>query len=149
MKTYTVQCGDVRHYANTIVVEAATLEEALERAIEKANDDPHWKASEDCSTTFVDAAAEGANVDPWTDGRSAIPIPDPFTERGEPPSVTVIVEGGLVKDVVIEGGKVRVLVKDYDTDGLDSFVYDVGRDEDGGEYTLTDWTNEFPPDAAE
>lgn len=32
----------------------------------------------------------------------------------------------------------RVLIKDYDTEGLDSSVYDIRCDENGGDYTLTD-----------
>ena len=40
-KSWTVQCGYTAHFANTLTVEAETLEEALEKAIETANaDDP-------------------------------------------------------------------------------------------------------------
>ena len=41
-------------------------------------------------------------------------------------------------DVVVAGGRARVLVKDYDTEGLDPAVYDIRRDENGDEYMLTD-----------
>jgi hypothetical protein len=149
MKTYTVQCGDARYYANTVVVEAENLEEALEKAIEQANDDPHWKSLDHCSPTFIDAVAEGADADPWDGCRSAIPIPDRFTEQGEPPTVTAVMEGGIVQDVTVAGGKVRVLVKDYDTEGAGPEHHDIRRDTDGDEYVLTDWTNEFPPCAAD
>ena len=138
MTTYTVQCGYAAYYANTVQVKADSLDAALEQAIETANDDSHWKALDHCSSTFIDAVAEGADADPWSAFSSVLPIPDRFTERGEPPTVTVIMEGGLVQDVVVVGGRVRVLVKDYDTEGLDPEVYDIRREENGDEYTLTD-----------
>jgi hypothetical protein len=50
-------------------------------------------------------------------------------------------EGGIVQDVVVAGGRVRVLIKDYDTEGLDPAVYDIRRDENGDEHTLTDRTS--------
>ena len=42
MTHYTVCCGYASHYYNTVTVEADTLDEALEKAIEQAGDDPHW-----------------------------------------------------------------------------------------------------------
>lgn len=138
MTTYTVQCGYAAYYANTVEADAECLEAALDRAIEKANDDPHWRALDHCGPTFIDAVAEGADADPWSGLASALAVPDRFTEEGEPPTVTVIMEGGIVQDVVVAGGRVRVLVKDYDTEGLDPAVYDIRRDENGDEYTLTD-----------
>ena len=138
MTTYTVQCGYAAYYANTVQVGAESLEAALDRAIEKANDDPHWRALDHCGPTFVDAVAEGADADPWSAFSPVLPIPDRFTEEGEPPTVTVIMEGGIVQDVTVAGGRVRVLVKDYDIEGLDPAVYDICRDENGDEFTLTD-----------
>ena len=138
MTTYTVQCGYAAYHANTVDVEAESLDAALEQAIERANDDPHWKALDHCGPTFVDAVAEGPDADPWSGFASALPIPDRFTEAGEPPTVTVIMEGGVVQNVVAEGGAVRVLIKDYDIEGLDPEVYDIRRDESGDPYTLTD-----------
>jgi len=138
MTIYTVQCAYAAYYANTVEVEEESLEAALEHAIETANDDPHWKALDHCGPTFVDAVAEGADADPWSGMASALPVPDRFTEEGEPPTVTVIMEGGIVQDVTVAGGRVHVLVKDYDTEGLDPAVYDIRRDENGDEYTLTD-----------
>ena len=38
---YTICCGYASHYHNTVTVEADTLDEALEKAIEQAGDDPH------------------------------------------------------------------------------------------------------------
>src|SRR3546814_5628211 len=96
MTTYTVQCSYAAYHANTVEVEAESLDAALERAIERANDDPHWKALDHCGPTFIDAVAEGADADPWSGFASALPIPDRFTEAGEPPTVTVIMEGGEI-----------------------------------------------------
>ena len=79
MTHYTVCCGYASHYHNTVTVEADTLGEALEKAIELAGDDPHWKPSDDCGPTFVDAIAEGEDADPW--GDTAIPVPDRFTRE--------------------------------------------------------------------
>ena len=82
MKSWTVQCGYAAYYANTVTVEADTLEEALERAIDAAESDSSWKSIDYCGPTFVDAVAEGADADPWRDFMSAIPIPERFTEDG-------------------------------------------------------------------
>ena len=87
-KPWTVQCSYMSHVANTVTVEADTLEEALEKAIEAANEDPAgWKSTGHVSDSHVDAVCEGADADPWGDG--TLPIPDRFTERGEPPVVTL------------------------------------------------------------
>ena len=65
-RKFTVQAGYSTHYANTVTVEADTLEEALEKAIEAANDDPDgWRSTDHVSDTYVDAVCEGADRDPW------------------------------------------------------------------------------------
>ena len=125
MMQYIVCCGYASHYHNTVTVEADTLDEALEKAIEQAGDDPHWKSVDQASQTFVDAVAEGEDADPW--GDTAIPVPDRFTgepanatgssERanGEPPVVTLT---GLRPpgDIEVAGGTVRIrFVEDADT----------------------------------
>ena len=105
MTHYTVCCGYASHYRKTVTVEADTLDEALEKANEQAGDDPHRKPSDDCGPTFVDAIAEGEDADPW--GDTAIPIPDRFTQNGEPPVVTPAAlrpPGGIE----VAGGTVRI-----------------------------------------
>lgn len=139
MKTYTVQCGHAAYQANTVVVEAATLEEALDKAIAEANANDGWKAIDYRSPAFVDAVAEGSGIDPGDRNGSSLPIPRRFTEQGEPPTVTVTLYRGLVGDVHVEGGRVRVLVKDYETKSADPDSADIHEDQ-GGSYTLTDWT---------
>ena len=72
-KPWTVQCGYMAHFANTVTVEAASLEEALEKAIETANDDDAWRSTDHCGPTFVDAVCEGADADPWCEGTLSVP----------------------------------------------------------------------------
>ena len=106
MTWYTVQASYPTWYANTVSVEAETLEEALEKAIEAANDDPNWKSVDHCGRTHVDACCMGRDEDPWDDGKS-LPVPARFTERGEPPVVTLTgprPPGG----VEVTGGTVRI-----------------------------------------
>ena len=107
-KPWTVQCSYMSHVANTVTVEADTLEEALEKAIEAANEDPAgWKSIGHVSDSHIDAVCEGADADPWGDG--TLPVPDRFTERGEPPVVTLTgpVPPGSVED---SGGRVLVRI---------------------------------------
>ena len=76
---FTVQVGYSTHVANTVTVEATTLEQALEKAIEAANNDPAgWKSSGHVTDSYVDACCEGAHADPW--GDAALPVPDRFTD---------------------------------------------------------------------
>ena len=89
MKThYTIQCGYAGYFANTVTVEAEMLEDALEKAIETANQNPGWKSVDHCGPTFIDAFCMGEDADPW-DPTVSLPVPDRFTEQGEPPVVTL------------------------------------------------------------
>ena len=106
MTWYTVQASYPAYYANTVSVEADTLEEALEKAIEAANDDPNWKSVDHFGPSSCDACCIGRDEDPWDDDKS-LPVPARFTERGEPPVVTLTgprPPGG----VEVTGGMVRV-----------------------------------------
>ena len=85
-RAWTVQAGYAAWYANIVTVEADTLDEALEKAIEAANEDSAgWKVLDHCGETFVQAVSEGAGVDAW--GEGSLPVPDRFSEHGEPPVV--------------------------------------------------------------
>ncbi len=145
MKVWTVQCSFASYDAKTVVVEAETIEQALDRAIVAANEGDGWSSLDVCGDTFVDAVAQGDDVDPWKEFASSLVVPSRFTERGEPPLVTVTVSGGVVQDVCIEGGKARVHVRDYDTDGADPSDPNIQTDDAGDHYTLADWSNEPPP----
>ena len=85
---FTVQVGYAGYFANTVTVEAATLDEALEKAIEAANQSDAWRSLDHCGDSHVDAVCEGADADPWA-ADAALPIPDRFTEQGEPPLITI------------------------------------------------------------
>ena len=56
-------------------------------------------------TLFIDAVCEGADCDPW--GEGALPVPDRFSEHGEPPVVTT----GPVPPGAVEVSGGRVLVR--------------------------------------
>ncbi|MCY4405767.1 MAG: hypothetical protein OXC15_05330, partial [Rhodospirillaceae bacterium] len=87
-RPWTVQVGYNAHHCNTVTVEAATIEKALEKAVAAANEDAAgWRSSDQCSDSFCDAASEGAGVDPW--GEGSLPVPARFSEHGEPPIVTL------------------------------------------------------------
>ena len=103
-RPWTVQVGYNAHHCNTVTVEAGTIEEALEKAIETANEDSAgWKVLDHCGDTFVQAVSEGAGVDPW--GEGSLPVPARFSEHGEPPVVTLAgsVPPGAVR---VSGGRV-------------------------------------------
>ena len=106
MTWYTVQASYAAYHANTVSVEAETLEEALEKAIEAANDDPNWKSLDHCGPTRVDACCMGRDEDPWEDDKS-LPVPARFTERGEPPVVT-LTGPRPPGSVEVTGGTVRL-----------------------------------------
>ena len=105
-RPWTVQVGYNAHHCNTVTVEAGTLEEALEKAIAAANEDAAgWRSTDHCSDSFCDSVCEGAGVDPW--GEGSLPVPDRFSEHGEPPVVTLAgpVPPGAVR---VCGGKVTM-----------------------------------------
>ena len=106
-RPWTVQVGYNAHHCNTVTVEADTLEEALKKAIEAANEDAAgWRSTDHCSNSFVDAVCEGADADPW-DRDATLPVPARFSEHGEPPVVTLAgpVPPGAVR---VAGGRVTV-----------------------------------------
>ena len=105
-RPWTVQVGYNAHHCNTVTVEADTLEEALEKAIGTANEDPEgWKSTGHVTDSYVDACCEGSAGDPW--GEGALPVPARFSEHGEPPVVTLAgpVPPGAVQ---VSGGRVTV-----------------------------------------
>lgn len=142
MTKFTVQCGYAAYYSRTQTVEAETLDEALDAAITEANAHDDW-ASEDVSgNTFVDAVAEGDDVDLWSDSIRQLRIPARYTERGEGPRIIIIVKNNRVESVAIGGGYARVELRDYDRADPNAQT-----DADGRRYALTDWSNVIPPKA--
>ena len=116
MTVWTVECGCAAYDYAVVVVEADTLDEALTKAVEGAGDSSDWTSRDQCGPVHVDAVAPGRDVRPWRNGRSVLPIPDRFTEDGEPPLVVVVMDGGAIHDVTFEGRPCRVLIRDYDVE---------------------------------
>jgi hypothetical protein len=81
MPLFTVQCSFASYDAKTVVVEAETIEQALDRAIVVANGGDGWSSLDVCGDTFVDAVAEGDDVDPWTDFASSLTISPSMAAR--------------------------------------------------------------------
>ena len=88
MRWYTAQAVYAGYYANVVSVQACDAGEALQKAIETANDDPHWKSIDHCGDTFVGAFCEGRDADP-RNSKHRLPIPADFTEHGAPPLITL------------------------------------------------------------
>lgn len=100
-KAWTVQLAYAAHFGATVTVEAETLEDAIPAAIRWADDNERWKDTDHFADPFCIAACEGADGDPWN-GQTSLPIPDRFTERGEPPVV-------MVTDTTKPGGGIEVV----------------------------------------
>ena len=107
MPHFTVQCGYHAHYATTVHVDADDHETACALAVEAANDTELWKATDHCGDTFVDAIAEGDHAHPW--GPDALPVPAQFTERGEPPAISIAADSAP-RAVDVVRGPVRITI---------------------------------------
>ncbi len=106
-KPYTVQCAHAAYYGNIVTVEADTLDEALDKAIQEADGDAEgWRSMDDAGPTFVVEVREGTHLDPLDRETPALPIPDRFTEQGEPPVVTLTDPGRPVGAIEVSGGRV-------------------------------------------
>ena len=104
-RQFTAQCSYAGYWCLTLTVEGDTLEEALEKAIATANESEGWRSSDHVGDTHVDAVCEGADADPWA-ADAALPIPDRFTERGEPPVVTLADPSKPGGGIEVSGGRV-------------------------------------------
>ena len=153
MPLYTIQCSYARYYARSFTVDGATLEEAVETAIAKANDSGDaLKPLHEDGDTFVDAVAEGAHQSPWV--ADQLPVPHRFTEIGvltrshRPPpdteardkTIHVDVEQGIPVAVHLPEAlnHVRVIVRDFDTEGHRAAdVAELPADENGRPYWET------------
>lgn len=148
MTHFTVQCTCAAYRTNTVTVEADTLAEALEKAVAAADQSTAWSSSDYIGPTFVEAVAEGEDVDLWNDERvRPLPVSSRFTEDGEGPNIVITVEGGVIQHVDIQDGTALVEVHDYDTEST-SETGDIQRDGDGTPYLRGTWTNRIPdPDS--
>jgi hypothetical protein len=139
MTKFTVQCGYAAYYSRTQTVEADTLDEALDAAIAEANAHDDWVSEDVSSNTFIEAIAEGDDVDLWSDAARQLSIPARFTERGEGPRIIIILKNHRVESVAISGGYARVELRDYDRADPNAQT-----DAEGRRYALTDWSNVIP-----
>ena len=134
------------HEGAYVVVEndadAATLDEALGKAITEANAHSDWASAEVSGNTFIDAVAEGDDIDLWDDATKQLPVPACFTEEGEGPRVIVIVAQGAVEAVSIQNGYARVEVRDYDCHDTGGAA--IRTDPEGRRYAFSDWSNVIP-----
>ena len=140
MKTFTVQLSYAAYYFREEVVEAETLEAALDQAVAQANDSPNWSSTDTTGNTFVDAVAEGDHYDLWADNVQQLPIPSRFAEDHGGPHIVITVEGGLISHVDIHNGSALVEVHDYDTEGT-SEPQNLQRDPDGTAFLRTVHSN--------
>jgi hypothetical protein len=152
MKTFTVQLSYAAYYFREEVVEAETLEAALDQAVAQANDSPNWSSTDTTGNTFVDAVAEGDLYDLWADDVQQLPIPARFSEGRGGPHIVVTVKGGIVQQVAFQSGTALVEVRDYDTDGACE-CRNVARDPEGKPYhralhSNRDEDNSPAPDSA-
>lgn len=83
MSSFTVQCAAARYSTITVTVEADDLETALAEAIAKADMEDGWEACDGFTPAFVQAVAQGADVELWgLEFIELLPVPDRFTEHG-------------------------------------------------------------------
>jgi hypothetical protein len=93
---------------------ANDVEEALAWAIKQA-DTPARSRPDRLGRTFVEAIAAGIHSDPERDPLARVPVPARFTERGEPPLVTIFLSRGAFRNVRVENGDARVVVEEMTT----------------------------------
>jgi hypothetical protein len=142
MKVWRVQCRYIVHYANTVMVRGETPDQALEKAVAQASDEPEWQPL-GYGPIFVDAIAE-ADSDPGQGPQPFIPVPPRFTERGTQPVVLIGVSHGCIDRIWIKHGPVRVLVRDYDAASHAADRSKMRVDRAGRSYVLTEWGDEVP-----
>ena len=149
MTHFTVQCGYAAYYTNTVTVEADSLDEALEKAVAEADQSPSWSSIDYCGPTFVEAVAQGDDLDLWMDKSvQQLPVPSRFTEDRGGPRVLVTVSGGVVQHVEIIDATALVEVRDYDTEGTGE-PGNIQRDPDGTPYFVGLWTNRIEGDGCD
>ena len=76
-KQFTIQCGYPAYYANT----AETLDDALEKAIETANNDDGWRSIDHCGNTLSTRSARVPIATPGAKVGYAFRIGFPSTAR--------------------------------------------------------------------
>ena len=109
--TAYVQLAYAAYFGATVTVEAETLEDAIPAAIRCADDNERWKDTGHAADAFCVAACEGAGADSWN-SETPLPVPDRFSEHGEPPVVTVTDPTKPGSGIEVTRGRVLFRFKD-------------------------------------
>jgi len=150
MQNFTIQLAFAEYHTRTQTVEGASLIDALQKAINASYDADDWVSSEITSSVFVEAAAEGKDVDLWSESTRQLDIPASLTERGEGSYAIVTLSGGMVRNVETQNGPIRIEIRDYDIGQADTESPYIQTDERGKHYIASEWSNVIPtPEAAE
>ncbi len=118
-RLWTVECGDLQFKADT-------LEEAMKKAIEAANNSGDWNSADESGATFVHCYVKGycASDSEFYD-KAIYKVPFPYSEQGVchgRPTVTIEISGGVVQEVKCDGAAVVTIVDhDNSEDGNDPF----------------------------
>ena len=108
-KQWTAQVCYATYHTRTVRVEAETLKEALERAIEKAEastDAP--ETVDDIGESFIDAVCEGYEDSASSASAKHVRIPDAFGEHGKIPLVRIDARPGGKGSVEVTNGCARI-----------------------------------------
>lgn len=101
MQTYTVQCGYFQGRGNTVVVQAESVEQACQLAIEEANNDSAgWDDYDSVFETYIDGVVEGEHASVWDQQAKALPIPPQFSDEHTVGSALVLPHYGAAIRIV-------------------------------------------------
>ncbi len=79
------------------------------------------------------ALAYLANDDAWPEERWTI------TKTAVAAPITVVVEGGVIQDILDIPAGAQVVVRDYDVEGIDADEAELETDDDGNEHVRSVW----------
>ena len=107
MTRYEIDLAYDLSFAANVTVEADSVEEACRLAIEKADDMDAWKSTAHVSDAYVSHIIATQRDEPPRGEPTPIPVPDPYTRDGPPPTITLCANhppGSLE----VSGGTVRL-----------------------------------------
>ena len=103
-RPFTVLCAYTSFFIQLVHVEAENLEDGLEKALKAADEGDSWRPTDHCGPLYVHSACEGTVDDPSHPSVS-LPVPDRYTEAGEPPLLTFHNAGTAEERIEIAGGR--------------------------------------------
>ena len=89
MTAYTVECEHATYLYATVSVDADTLENACQAAIDMADAGELWKSLDYIGDAHVTAICESASGAPWICDNSPLPVPDRYSKEPPPPLITI------------------------------------------------------------